>query len=283
MSSIGTKFILAQRFVFDPNNNSIIDKQEGNDLNRLGSNESRILLLFSERPNQIITRDELHEFVWRDQGFQVDDSSLTQAISTLRKVLSDSTKAPRFVKTVPKRGYQFIASVEKTTPLSSSVDVEDERSSKSESVISSENSGESPTTATLSSHSTIDEKGTNTRFKQEVLASKAVFLFALLLPIWVFVNTDPAPSKFKLIDTVGGVPIKTTENHPSLDEWQPLMHRCVTTYLSEHEEKPNEIIITSGVSNNLMLNYVHSELNTAENITIQIIAKQHEMSELCKE
>ncbi len=83
-------------------------------MTRLGSNESRILLMLSERPNQVISRDELHEFVWRDQGFQVDDSSLTQAISTLRKLLNDSTKAPQYVKTVPKRGYQFIASVERS-------------------------------------------------------------------------------------------------------------------------------------------------------------------------
>ncbi len=75
--------------------------------------------MLAERPNEVLTRNELHEFVWREQGFEVDDSSLTQAISTLRKMLKDSTKSPEFVKTVPKRGYQLICSVERLSPLSS--------------------------------------------------------------------------------------------------------------------------------------------------------------------
>ncbi|MEZ9317739.1 transcriptional regulator, partial [Vibrio lentus] len=50
MSNIGTKFILAQRFVFDPNSNSLVDQASDGEVVRLGSNESRILLMLSERP-----------------------------------------------------------------------------------------------------------------------------------------------------------------------------------------------------------------------------------------
>lgn len=117
MSNIGTKFNLANRFIFDPNTNSLVDKESDNEITYLGSNESRILRLLCDNPGEVITRNDLHDFVWRMQGFEVDDSSLTQAISTLRKALNDSTKSPQFVKTVPKRGYQLISSVEKTVPL----------------------------------------------------------------------------------------------------------------------------------------------------------------------
>ncbi|MEF1259434.1 transcriptional regulator, partial [Vibrio harveyi] len=48
MTNIGTKFLLAQRFVFDPNSNSLADQQNGNEVVRLGSNESRILLMLAE-------------------------------------------------------------------------------------------------------------------------------------------------------------------------------------------------------------------------------------------
>ena len=120
MNTIGTKFILAGRYTFDPNNNSLTDKENEEDIVRLGSNESRILLLLVTRPNDVIKRDELHDFVWRKQGFEVDDSSLTQAISTLRKALNDSTKQPEFVKTVPKLGYQMIAEVVPVAPIRSS-------------------------------------------------------------------------------------------------------------------------------------------------------------------
>lgn len=116
MSNIGIKYILAQKYIFDPNNNSLVEQHAEDTITRLGSNERRILTLLCDKPNEVITRDQLHEFVWRDQGFQVDDSSLTQAISTLRRMLKDSTKSPQFVKTVPKRGYQLICSVERTTP-----------------------------------------------------------------------------------------------------------------------------------------------------------------------
>ncbi|GAL14848.1 transcriptional activator ToxR [Vibrio astriarenae] len=91
MSNLGNKFVLANKFLFDPNNNSLLEQSTEENI-RLGSNESRILLLLAQRPNEVVTRTELHEYVWREQGFEVDDSSLTQAISTLRKLLKDPTK-----------------------------------------------------------------------------------------------------------------------------------------------------------------------------------------------
>lgn len=284
MSSVGTKFLLAQRFVFDPNNNSIIDKTDGNELSRLGSNESRILLLFCERPNQIITRDELHEFVWRDQGFQVDDSSLTQAISTLRKLLLDSTKAPKFVKTVPKRGYQFIANVEKTIPLSSSI--EEISQENTEDIVFSSDKGFKDTIETEVEQThinpVVDEQSTPAPNKQERLITKVILIIAALLPIFIYMAIEPEKSNFRLIDTIENIPLRTTENHPPLNDWQPLINKCVSAYIVGHKQKPIEIIVTAGPNNNLIMNYVHSESNTSENITIQLIAKQQDISALCK-
>ncbi|KOO12496.1 transcriptional regulator, partial [Vibrio xuii] len=84
MSNIGTKFNLANKFIVDPNTNSLVDKENNNETIHLGSNESRILRLLCDKPGEVITRNDLHDFVWRMQGIEVDDSSLTQAISTLR-------------------------------------------------------------------------------------------------------------------------------------------------------------------------------------------------------
>ena len=78
----------------------------------LGGNESRILHLFVRHGNRVITRKEIYQYVWKDRGLEVDDSSLTQAISTLRKNLGDSAKNPEFIKTEPKIGYTFIGKVE---------------------------------------------------------------------------------------------------------------------------------------------------------------------------
>ncbi|MDV7104073.1 transcriptional regulator [Vibrio sp. TH_r3] len=293
MTSIGTKFLLAQRFVFDPNNDSLVDKTNSNELNRLGSNESRILLLFSTRPNQIITRDELHDFVWREQGFQVDDSSLTQAISTLRRVLSDSTKTPQFIKTVPKRGYQFISSVEKTVPLLSSLNenkVPDIGTilSKTNVTASHRDSDKPDSNQNLSNSNNNSTTWDNFRLnsKQHRIVYRLIWLAAALLPICVYLSIEPAPSKFKLIDTIQGIPLQTTERHPPLDKWQPLINKCVQTYLAEikltqNKQQPVEVIITAGPNNNLILNYVYSESNTSENVTVQLFTKQYGANPLC--
>ncbi|MFB9134483.1 transcriptional regulator [Vibrio olivae] len=78
----------------------------------LGENEARILHLLIDHPYKEITRKEIYQEVWKNRGIDVDDSSITQAISTLRKSLGDSAKSPRYIMTVPKTGYKFIATVE---------------------------------------------------------------------------------------------------------------------------------------------------------------------------
>ncbi len=210
MSNIGTKFILAQRFVFDPNSNSLVDQASDGEVVRLGSNESRILLMLSERPNEVITRNELHEYVWRDQGFEVDDSSLTQAVSTLRKMLKDSTKSPEFVKTVPKRGYQFIASVERSAPLSSSEQpvmaeiVESEMeptlafTTTAEEVVT-EMAESEPATKVQEVNAEVESKAeTNvaTSKNNNKWTSFSVLLAAIIMPILVLTFTNPAESEF---------------------------------------------------------------------------------------
>ncbi|NOI67723.1 transcriptional regulator [Vibrio sp. 99-8-1] len=298
MSSIGTKFVIAQRYIFNPNNNSLVDQKENNNVTRLGSNESRILLMLSERPNQVISRDELHEFVWRDQGFQVDDSSLTQAISTLRKLLNDSTKAPQYVKTVPKRGYQFIASVERSVPLSSGEenvnDTETSDNSQTEKPHVGDHKNDTTQDSSLlekpssqvESHPTaqIEDKrppvnvAKNPKSKMPIM----ILLVALMLPITMLLALDPSPSSFRLVETVKGIPVKTTENHPPLDDWQPLIHDCVQAYISSNKAKPVEVIATTGPRSNFILNYVYSEEHSIENETIQLVANQKEIAKLCQ-
>ncbi|NOH99251.1 transcriptional regulator [Vibrio sp. 99-70-13A1] len=299
MSNIGTKFILAQRFVFDPNSNSLVDQMNDSDVVRLGSNESRILLMLSERPNEVITRNELHEYVWRDQGFEVDDSSLTQAVSTLRKMLKDSTKSPEFVKTVPKRGYQFIASVERSAPLSSSdtpINIDTSILGKSldqEIEFSEVETQETERTATQ--HESVDvvesaqeipkiETPTKVKAQENPWLSRGIILLALLLPILVLTFTTPAESEFRTLSTVDSVDILYPMNQPNLDSWLPAIEKCVAHYTAEHQGdlKPSKVIATGGQGNQLVLNYVHSQEYSSENITLRIFANQTDLSSICK-
>ncbi|MCP5114479.1 MAG: DUF5050 domain-containing protein, partial [bacterium] len=72
----------------------------------------QVLAVLLERPGVIVTREELVERLWPDGTFVEFDRSLNIAINKLRDALDDSANNPRFVETVPRRGYRFIAPVE---------------------------------------------------------------------------------------------------------------------------------------------------------------------------
>ena len=68
------------------------------------------LLLMVRNPGQLITRDRFLDDVW--SGIPVTDEALSQCIANLRRTLGDDASKPRFIETVPKHGYRFIAPVE---------------------------------------------------------------------------------------------------------------------------------------------------------------------------
>ncbi|AUV86888.1 winged helix-turn-helix domain-containing protein [Vibrio campbellii] len=289
MTNIGTKFLLAQRFVFDPNSNSLADQQNGNEVVRLGSNESRILLMLAERPNEVITRNELHEFVWREQGFEVDDSSLTQAISTLRKMLKDSTKSPEFVKTVPKRGYQLICSVERLSPLSSdsTPDIDDQEEENEAPVVDLEQFAEATTETQADiapeAAAPVEKPKPTPAQKNANWLFRILVVVALLLPVCVLMLTNPAESQFRQIGEYHNVPVMTPINHPQLNNWLPSIEQCIQRYVEHHaaESSPVEVIATGGQNNQLILNYIHDSDHSYENVTLRIFAGRNDPTDIC--
>lgn len=71
----------------------------------------RVLQVLLECPGEIVARDELCRRLWRDGTFVDFDNNLNTAIATLREALGDSARAPRWIETLPRRGYRFIGSV----------------------------------------------------------------------------------------------------------------------------------------------------------------------------
>jgi transcriptional activator of cad operon len=69
-----------------------------------------LLLLFCQHPNRIISREEILEKIW--QNSIVTDNAINKMIGNLRKLLLDDPKTPRYIQTVPKRGYRLICSVD---------------------------------------------------------------------------------------------------------------------------------------------------------------------------
>jgi TolB-like protein/DNA-binding winged helix-turn-helix (wHTH) protein/tetratricopeptide (TPR) repeat protein len=71
----------------------------------------QVLQLLLERPHEVVARDELRRRLWPDDTFVDYDLALKRIINRLREVLGDSAENPRFIETIPRRGYRFIAAV----------------------------------------------------------------------------------------------------------------------------------------------------------------------------
>src|SRR6202167_4583554 len=71
----------------------------------------KLLEVLLERPGVVVSRDELRSRVWPDESFGDFDQAVNIAIAKLRSALGDSAENPRYIETLPKRGYRFIADV----------------------------------------------------------------------------------------------------------------------------------------------------------------------------
>ena len=81
---------------------------------RLTPRTMAVLNLLAERAGQVVSRDEFSEQIWHPTV--VTDDALNRCISELRRAFGDNTSAPRFIETIPKRGYRLIAPVQADAP-----------------------------------------------------------------------------------------------------------------------------------------------------------------------
>lgn len=79
---------------------------------KLSGQPFQILAFLVERPSELVTREELRHSLWSADTFVDFEHGLNTAIKTLRQVLGDSAGSPRYIETLPRRGYRFIAAVE---------------------------------------------------------------------------------------------------------------------------------------------------------------------------
>ncbi|HUO16133.1 MAG TPA: transcriptional regulator [Verrucomicrobiae bacterium] len=75
-----------------------------------------ILVMLLERPGEVVLRTEIRDRLWPDGTFVDFDHSLNTAVNRIRDVLGDSATNPRFIETLARRGYRFVAPVEVPTP-----------------------------------------------------------------------------------------------------------------------------------------------------------------------
>jgi Tol biopolymer transport system component/DNA-binding winged helix-turn-helix (wHTH) protein len=83
---------------------------------RLPAQSVEVLTLLLERSGDLVTREELRERLWPTGTFVDFDHGLNAAVNRLRETLGDSADRPRFIETVPRRGYRFVGALEHGSP-----------------------------------------------------------------------------------------------------------------------------------------------------------------------
>ncbi len=94
---------------------------------RLQEQPYKILVALLERPGELVSRDELRSRLWPGGTYVDHETSINVAVMKLRDVLGDSTEEPRFIETVPRLGYRFVAPVEERGAVPSPEAAERER------------------------------------------------------------------------------------------------------------------------------------------------------------
>ena len=97
-------------FELDPESEEL---RRGGLVVRLPRQPSRILLLLVSRAGEVVTRDEIHAAIWGSETHVDFEHGINSAIRQIRYALGDHAETPRYVRTLPRRGYSFVATVER--------------------------------------------------------------------------------------------------------------------------------------------------------------------------
>jgi cholera toxin transcriptional activator len=93
---------------------------------RLNAQPFQVLLMLVERPGEVLTRDEISRALWSDGTFVDYEHGVNSAVNRIREALGDAASSPRYVETLARRGYRFLAPVEKIAVAMEAVAMEPE-------------------------------------------------------------------------------------------------------------------------------------------------------------
>src|SRR5580765_7907558 len=79
---------------------------------RVAPQPFKLLLLLTSRPGELVTREEIREAIWGKETYIDFDQGLNVCMRQIRAAISDNAATPRYVETLPRRGYRFIAQVQ---------------------------------------------------------------------------------------------------------------------------------------------------------------------------
>jgi len=174
---------------------------------RVQQQPMKLLEILLEHPGEVVTREQLRSRVWPNESFGDFDQALNIAIGKLRSALRDSAENPRFIETLPKRGYRFIADV--------SVGDADTR------LVSPESAAEDPS-ETVPRHRipggglTIapDAPGRRLWPARRIIFALVLVLSLPILALWLFRSRGRAPTGIR---SLAVLPLDNLSGDPSQD------------------------------------------------------------------
>lgn len=176
----------------------------------------QLLQALLERPGEIVTREELRQRLWPDNTFVDYELALKKDVNRLREVLGDSAESPRFIETVPRRGYRFIGGI---TPSS----------------IPSGSTGQSVVVPEVSGVS-ISTSRSRARFLQKLIAGSALLAIAGIL-IWLNAGKLRtrifATSRSTQIHSLAVLPFKNLSKDPEQEYFVEGMTDALITDLAQ--------------------------------------------------
>jgi DNA-binding winged helix-turn-helix (wHTH) protein len=99
----------AEDFEFDPGTGEV---HRGGSINRLEPQPAALLALLMSRPGELVTRQEAIRALWGDHTSVSFQDGLNYSVRQIRIAINDQVRQPRYVETIPRRGYRFVAPVD---------------------------------------------------------------------------------------------------------------------------------------------------------------------------
>jgi TolB-like protein/DNA-binding winged helix-turn-helix (wHTH) protein/Flp pilus assembly protein TadD len=161
----------------------------------------KLLEILLERPGEIVTREELRNRIWPNESFGDFDQAVNVAIAKLRAALCDSADNPRFVETIPRRGYRFIAEVVVIHPLPG----------KPELVVEPHPSGTADAFSRVVVGKTSGPKPPSSRVALGLVAVTAALLFVVAV-VWIMLRKSESPANNSPSSAIRSLAVLPLEN-----------------------------------------------------------------------
>ena len=198
---------------------------------KMGEQAFQIVLMLVERPGEMVTREELRSKLWATDTFVDFDHGLNSAVQRLRDCLSDSAGKPRWIETVPRRGYRFVGQLEWSDGSASS-EILPQTSGESQNR-NSDGEGEAQASGSVGISKGLERvKGHGGRIA--LLVVVALLLFLVAIPLVRRIQGRSSARQAQLIRSLAVLPLENLSGDPAQEYFADGMTDEVITMLAKN-------------------------------------------------